>query len=280
MSGSRTLVLLPAICLALTALLWGQSAPAASTLKQAQERVGQISHGHATVHQVFKGPAGLTGVVLEIQGRKTVAWLTADGQHLLLGNLFGPNGTNETRAAMEQVGLIPKPLPVPELTERSARADGFTVGKKGPLLTAYIDPNCIYCHKFYEQIMPLVKKGRIRVRFIPVAFLKPSSPGKAAALLHAKDPAAALATNEDSFDTTHEEGGLSPLAHPPAALLARIKSNTELLGKSGQLATPTLIYCNRKGTPVLLQGLPDGAIETMMKSIVDVRNGRCAAAAG
>ncbi|HEB80731.1 MAG TPA: thiol:disulfide interchange protein DsbG, partial [Chromatiales bacterium] len=193
--------------LVLTGVLWSTPASATPTLKQAREHIARISHGHARAEKIFPGPVGLTGVVLEIQGRKMVGWLTADGQYLLLGSLIGPGGTNETRAAMEHLGLISKPMPVAKFALSSVQADGFTVGRKGPLLTAFIDPNCIYCHKFYAEVMPLVKAGRVRVRFIPVAFLKPSSAGKSAALLAAKDPAAAMAKNEKDFDTTREEGG-------------------------------------------------------------------------
>ena len=259
--------------LVLPGVLWSTPASAAPTLKQAREHIARISHGRARAEKVFPGPAGLTGVLLEIRGRKMVGWLTADDRYLLLGNLIGPGGTSETRAAMEHLGLISKPMSAAKFALSSVQADGFTVGRKGPLLTAFIDPNCIYCHKFYAEVMPLVKAGRVRVRFIPVAFLKPSSAGKSAALLAAKDPAAAMAKNEKDFDTTREEGGIAPVVNP--ALKAKVKTNTALLAKTGQVATPTLIYCDRQGKPVLLQGLPEDAISRMMKIIGPFRDGRC-----
>jgi len=261
--------------LVLTGVLWSTPASAAPTLKQAREHIARISHWRARAEKIFPGPAGLTGVLLEIRGRKMIGWLTADDQYLLLGNLIGPCGASETRASMEHLGLISKPMPAAKFALSSVRANGFTVGRKGPLLTVFIDPNCIYCHKFYAQIMPLVKAGRVRVRFIPVAFLKSSSAGKSAALLTAKDPAAALAKNEKGFDIAREEGGVTPVANPSAAVQAKVKTNTELLAKAGQVATPTLLYCNRQGKPVLLQGLPKGTVSRMMKTIGPFRDGRC-----
>ncbi len=261
--------------LILTGVLWFSPASAAPTLKQTREHIARISHGRARVEKIFPGPAGLTGVLLEVQSRKMVGWLTADGQYLLLGNLIGPGGTSETRAAMEHLGLISKPMPAAKFALSSVRAEGFTVGRKGPLLTAFIDPNCIYCHKFYAEVMPLVKAGRVRVRFIPVAFLKSSSTGKSAALLSAKDPAAALAKNEKGFDVAREEGGIPPVANPSAAVQAKVKANTKLLAKTGQVATPTLLYCDRRGKPVILHGLPKDAITRMMKTIGPFHGGRC-----
>lgn len=264
--------------LAAAPMLWPVAATAAPTLKQVREEITHISHGRAEAEKIFPGPAGLTGVLLRLQGRKLVGWLTADGQHLLIGSLIGPDGANETRAAMERLGLIPKPIPAERFALESVQAEGFTVGRKGALLTAFIDPNCIYCHKFYKQVMPLVNAGRVRVRFIPVAFLKPSSPAKAVALLAASDPAAALAKKEDKFDTAHEEGGITPAPHPAPDIEAKVKANTELLAKSGEVATPTLVYCNRQGKPVLLQGLPKDAMKKMLKAIAPFHDGHCAPA--
>ncbi len=273
------LAALSLLCTSLTVApaAWSASAATAPSLKKVRADIARISHGRAEAEKVFAGPSGLTGVLIKIQGRRMVGWLTSDGRHLLIGSLIGPEGANETRAAMEKLGLIPKPIPAEKFAVASTRAAGFTVGTKGPLLTAYIDPNCIYCHKFYQEVMPLVNAGRVRVRFVPVAFLKPSSPAKAVALLAAADPAAALAKNEKDFDTSTEEGGIAPAKDPDPAVAAKVKANTELLAKSGQVATPTLVYCSRKGSPVLLQGLPPDAMTQMTKTIAPFRGGHCAA---
>ncbi len=54
-----------------------------------------------------------------------------------------------------------------------------------------IDPNCIFCHTLYQQVQTLIDAGQLQVRWLPVPFRDPSSPGKAAAILNAGSDAAA-----------------------------------------------------------------------------------------
>src|SRR5699024_11211169 len=80
-----------------------------------------------------------------------------------------------------------------------------------PTLYAFIDPNCIYCHKLYQQAKPLISSGRLQVHWIMVGVLGQSSIGRAAAILAAEDSVAALAKNEASFQPRVERGGIKPI---------------------------------------------------------------------
>lgn len=236
-------------------------------LELAQTLVGLITHGHFRAAAVYRGPSGLVEVIAKptvpvpnLPGARTgnVAWMTANGKVLLPGLALGMNGINYTAQALQVHHLI-TPALRPSVLYRDASnphdADSFLVGTRGPKIVAIIDPNCIFCHKFYEKAMPWVKRGQLRIRFVVAGFLKPSSVPKAETLLSAPSPAQALAHNEAHFQVRREEGGLTADRHPDPQILRAVRENTRLLTESGETATPTLIYA-KKGHFAVYHGLP------------------------
>ena len=122
-----------------------------------------------------------------------------------------------------------------------AHADTFLVGHRGPELTAFMDPNCIWCHRFYEKALPLIHAGKLHLRVVLVGFLKSTSAAKAAAVLMAKHPAQALALDESRFNVVTEEGGIHPASAAPASIRASVHHNTQILihtGAARQLSWP------------------------------------------
>ncbi|WP_226841353.1 thioredoxin fold domain-containing protein [Acidithiobacillus ferrooxidans] len=90
--------------------------------------------------------------------------------------------------------------PLPKMTQNSywkdigQRLTSIQEGHKGPVIYDFFDPNCPYCHGMYDEEQPLIKAGKLSVRYVPVAYLMPSSTPEAAALLpaiHASGPGAA-----------------------------------------------------------------------------------------
>ncbi|MDD2749515.1 hypothetical protein [Acidithiobacillus thiooxidans] len=77
-----------------------------------------------------------------------------------------------------------------------------------PVIDAFVDPNCLFCHRWFEHEKPLVEKGRVAFRIIPVGALKPSSPIRAAEILSAPDPLALWVKNENGFKASTETGGI------------------------------------------------------------------------
>ncbi|ACK78474.1 thiol:disulfide interchange protein, putative [Acidithiobacillus ferrooxidans ATCC 23270] len=245
------------------------------SLGTAASLLESVTHGEAKAEKVFPGPGGLTGIEVTLQGHPTVAFATADGRYLVAGPVLNKQGEDEAHTAMVKLGLIPKPASAGALAAKAAGADSFVLGTGGPEITAFVDPNCIFCHKFYEEAKPLIEAGKLRVRYVVVAFLKPSSMPKAAAILGAADPAAAMAKNEKGFDAVTEEGGIAPAQNPAAATLSAVENNTRLLGESGEMATPTLIYCNSKGEPTLVHGLGKESFMDFAAHIGNLQNGAC-----
>ena len=233
----------------------GSNTPTARPLgvTQAFVLVTKATHGALQVQSTFAGPDALTGVVVDVpkQHRRFVAWILPNGKGLVVGPVFSESGVNLTARAMHQEGIVASG----KTLWNYGVAHGFTEGHSGPVITAYVDPNCIYCHLFYDAAQPLIRSGRLRVRFVVTGFLKRSSPGKAESILSAKRPLQALAADEKGFDVRTEEGAAVVDAHPSASVQKSVQANTAMLAKSGELATPTLIYSTSHHAFVIQHGL-------------------------
>lgn len=133
-------------------------------------------------------------------------------------------------------------------------AHAIVVGTRGPILTAFFDPNCMYCHALYVSLQPAVRAGRLRIRFVLVGIVRPDSTARAASILAAADPGQALAENETRFDRRREEGGF-PIA--PRAQIARflgvVTNNSATMDMAGGIGTPTLVYCSALTRVFVLQ---------------------------
>jgi len=223
------------------------------TLEAANTLVKSASQGRASVERVFKGEDGMTGAIAtNPNGTKDVLFISPGGKVLFPGGGFTAEGKNIAQEALVSQHVYISPA---ELADKIT-PNGFVVGTKGPIITAFMDPNCSWCHVFYGKITPLVAAGQVRIRFVMVGMLKPSSPGRAAAIYAAKDPAAALKKDEAAFDEKQEEGGLPPVTTDETAT-AKVMQNNALMGSAGPVSTPSLLYCDKaKKAAVYTQGMP------------------------
>ena len=109
----------------------------------------------------------------------------------------------------------------------------FEQGNPKALHQMYVvaEPNCSACHYLYNTLYPYVAKGEFNVRWILVSFIKPSSAGKAAAIMFSKNPALALNSNEANFDEQTETGAIAPLQQLSQEMISAIKSNIAFMQK-------------------------------------------------
>jgi thiol:disulfide interchange protein DsbG len=99
-----------------------------------------------------------------------------------------------------------------------------------------------------------------------VGYFTQSSPGKAAAILEAKDPLAAIMKNEREFNM-ERFGGLNEVLPSPATEKA-LEENLAILRATELVATPTLIYRSRQGKTVIRRGrLDKGDLHLMLHDI-------------
>ena len=137
------------------------------------------------------------------------------------------------------------------------KADVVTEGAKDAksVLYVFFDPNCLFCHLTWKALQPYEKVG-LQVRWVPVAYQKPSSMGRAAAIMEAPDRAAALRENEVKYDVVHFDGSIKPVDRPQAPLTAQLQVNLQLMQKFGVPAVPVLVWKDNNGNVLLKPGVP------------------------
>lgn len=227
-------------------------ATSGTDLERAQALVSGASRNQVRAVSTFAGPDTLVGIVTESNqgGAKQIVWSSPNFEVIMPSDAIDKTGTalNAKFLTSQEVYLGGEKL------DAAIQDTGFIVGKKGPVVTAFMDPNCGYCNKFYDAITPLVNDGKVRVRYIMVGFLSPTSTARSVAILAAKSPAKALAEDEAKFAERHAL--TSPTSSGNAKLDKVVQENTALLGKAGAIATPALISCGKNGEITFSGGMP------------------------
>jgi thiol:disulfide interchange protein DsbG len=122
-----------------------------------------------------------------------------------------------------------------------AEAQGFTVGSPMSVRTVYVffDAQCPHCSHLWYSSKPL--KTQAKFVWIPIRLLNDSSEMQAAAILAAKDPAAAMDEHEASM--MDKKGGIKPEGDV-SAQRAIVKKNTALFEKFNFQSVPSIVTKN------------------------------------
>ncbi|MDE2149325.1 MAG: thiol:disulfide interchange protein DsbG [Gammaproteobacteria bacterium] len=230
-------------------------APALSTLPpvlQAPARAGKVE----VLRSFATGKPGLTGYLVRHDGQSEVVF--GEDGYLIVGHLFSPQG--EDLAARYRDRYLPRPE-IAAAVEQLERSGHLIVEgpDTAPVLYVFADPNCIFCHRFYQMAEPLVKAGRLQLRWALVGFLQPTSAGRAAAILAARDPLQALRDNEVRFNVEREAGGIAPAQNPDPSTQTVIEAHFAAMQAVGGSGTPTLLYRTGPKTWAARVGLPQPA---------------------
>lgn len=205
----------------------------------------------------FDAPGGLTGYAGMIEQQPLAIYLTADGKQAIVGPMIDAKGNNLSQEPLER--LVSKPMTDKawkQLEKSTWIGDGKATAPR--IVYTFTDPNCPYCNKFWNDARPWVTSGKVQLRHVMVAILGPTSPGKAAALLAAKDPQAALTQHEQQ----HAKGGVKPLSQVSEKIRAQLDANQKLMQQLGSSATPTIFYKDASGNLQKLQGAPSAEMLT------------------
>ncbi len=251
---------------------------AASSTPPGTQLVNKIIGTQGHIVQSFSAVDGMTGFVIqssEGSNSSGILYSDAKGQYLFAGSIINAQGQDLTQQYTNE--YINSKLAGPAYAQ-ALNLNYFTSGSNNAPHKAVIifDPNCIFCHTLYTEIEPLIASGQVQVRWLPVAFRDPSSPGKAAAMLNASSDAAAnklLDQNEANFNVQTESGSLAPLQPDntnPAVTAAfnKVAQNTQFFSKSGFNGTPTILFKQANGKVMMIPGLPQGkAFNAMIDSM-------------
>lgn len=148
--------------------------------------------------------------------------------------------------------------------ETASRGTGFVVGQPmaARQVLVFFDPQCPHCATLWVNSKPL--HDRIRMVWMPVAFIGPSSAPQGAMLLAAPDPAKTMDLHETLL--VGGKGGLAVPGPADAGLLAKIKANTELWKELDASSVPHMIYRVAAEGPYGVQsgGLPTAQLAQLL----------------
>ena len=233
-----------------------------------QALVSKASQDKVKVEKIFDGPDDLTGMVMQHNGDKGIAWVTPD-KKILMGVLLDDTGKNYSQEAHTQyIGTEIKPGVTPSSpetyqpsTQGSALMETVSQLKSVPfgntesdrIIYVFGDLNCHYCEELYKIIVKSkLDQHAVKISWIPVAILSEKSLAQAAELLLSDSPSKLLQAHhgQHQYIKSTINGDDSRLPET----INGIKSATEILGKLNN-GTPAIVYWN--GTQsVILPGLP------------------------
>lgn len=214
-------------------------------LAQAEEwpaPIKAIEARGAEIIQRFDAPSGLQGYAARFNGQGVALYLTADGEHVLVGSLLDAQGEDLSREPLDKLVYGPQGKAMLSKLEKSS---WITDGKVSAPRIVYVfsDPNCPYCNLFWKQARPWVEAGAVQVRHVMVGMLRQDSAAKAAALLSASDPQAALHEHEAAGKASTLQG----LKKIPDAIQQQLDHNLGLMAEMGASATPAIFYQDEAG---------------------------------
>lgn len=210
----------------------------------------------------FEAPGGMTGYIGEMQGRPVSVFLTPDGRHVIMGTLLAEDGTNISQQKVQELLMEPRFAQAWNLLEESRWVrDGSAEAET--VLYTFTDPNCPYCYRFRQAALPWIEAGKVQLRHILVGVIREDSAPKAATLLAADDPEAALQAHHDNY----QQGGVRVDRSVVSQTYSQVVEHSSLMENLGLQATPSTFYYNEEGKVAMKAGVPDAEeLEIMMGS--------------
>lgn len=193
---------------------------------------------------VVKGPKGRTGILYGL------------GDYAISGSILDKDGNDLTK----QYASTELPKPDYANAARQLSASSYLVNEgpaDKPEIYVFSDPNCPYCHKFWQQTRDWVDQGKVRIHWIMVGFLKPSSAGISATILTSDEPPRTM----NAFESQRDRGPnrIEPMTNIPDNLKAVIDQHGQLMADLGFSGTPGVFFQNADGNWQAITGLPDQA---------------------
>ena len=238
--------------LALGSLLLAVSGHAAGQPKELPPVVQSLQRQGLSHLQEFPAGDGLRGFAAVAGQEPLAVYVTPDG-NAIVGTRLGPDAQPIDEKRITE--LVAKPMSDATLAKLEASAwvlDGKANAAR--IVYTFSDPNCPYCHKFWEAARPWVDTGKVQLRHVIVGVIRADSSTKAAAILGARDKTAALLQNERQFSS----GGIKPAPSVPAEIRKKLDANQMLMGELGFRGTPGIVYRDEKGIAQRLGGMPQG----------------------
>ena len=207
-----------------------------------------------SIEKPMQAPPGFLGYVGEYKGSKLPVYLLPDEKHVLIGSVYDAQGGDLTSAPFAEAST---PAFGEAEWQKLEQATWIAEGASKPdrIVYAFTDTECPYCHRLWQESLPLLKGGKTQIRHLIVAVISPKSGPRAAAILQSKDRADAFQRHEQNF-------GHSPFpdsGEVPKDTGKILTANAALMNQLGIFGTPALIYHDAEGKVRVQSGVPDPA---------------------
>lgn len=240
------------LALVTVVLFAGNVTPALS--KEYPEIIEGLVKKGMKIEKSFPVVSGMTGWVVSQNGRYIILYTTKDEKTLIAGGLYDNNGNDITEGHKDK--YVPKPDwsgAYKELKNASYVKEGRTKKPKN-VIYVFFDPNCPYCHKAWRSLQPYEQAG-LQVRWIPVAYLSPSSLSKAMKIIGASNRTDAFRKGMTNFARDRSAAAdLTAKDDPKVAGL--LQKNSLLMSKFRLTGTPAFVWKNGKDEVQVMPGMP------------------------
>lgn len=209
-----------------------------------------------TIMDEFEAGSGVRGYVGVVGDQPIAVYVTSDG-NAIVGTRLNASGDPIDDATLQEIAA----KPISDQVWAQLEAATWVIdGQADAPRTVYTftDANCPYCHMFWEEARPWVDAGQVQLRHLLVGVISHDSPTKAAAILGAPDPSAALLENELNFD----DGGITPAQTLPDDVAKVLEDNQHLMMALGFRGTPGIIAADEEGLIQKFNGMPQGDVLT------------------
>lgn len=211
------------------------------------EPIQHLKNQGLDIVREFPVGTSLRGWVVSHQGKDLIVYTTLDGEFLINGVLLDAQGQDLTEAHQKAWLSLPgwdDLANTSYVTESSTRVSEAGEPVTENTLYLFFDPNCPFCHLAWMALQPYRAAG-LEVRWIPVAYLKPDSRNRAAALLNApvSSQALLLERNMQNFGQP-----LPELDHTPnEQQRQQLQANMDLMQSLGINGTPGWAWLDEAG---------------------------------
>lgn len=250
----RKLLLIATIAVALAGCN-DNSVPSSTSSVGSDLPVLQTLEGQGvTIHGPLDVPGGLNAFAASTGTQAMAVYIMPDVDYALIGTLIDTQGNPVVEEALRQVVSEPLEQGAWESLEAAGWvADGSRDAER--IVYVFTDANCPFCNELWASSRPWVEAGKVQLRHVMVGVIKADSAAKAAAILEADDPEAALTFNE----VNHAEGGIDPLETISEESKTLLNSNAELMRQLGFGGTPGLVARSEDGKLSFKSGVPRGS---------------------
>ena len=215
--------------------------------------------GYTFVKQI-DAPEGLIGWTGYKDEYPSTVFISKDQKYYVVGDLYNATGKNLSE---EAINTHVKGAVLDEIWKSLEKSTWIQDGQKDAPRIVYVfsDPNCPYCHKFWQQARPWVNAGKVQLRHIQVGVIREESRAQVASLLMSKDP-------EAVFTDMNKNKGKKSLKQAetiPTEIADKIDFNQGLMDKYGFFSTPSMVWRDSQGAFQSAQGMPKDLKEIFEK---------------